>query len=178
MITTAIKLNPHKYSILISDITLHGRKRFLRVEAISSNIDLHKLFLQYNSFQDPSSQMCFFSSLTNSIFPTAGFHGLKRRMVGQMARPQLLGVVTGKVPSEEHLMGLGRQRVERHTPEPDLCRHCSRWGHKEWRCQSALHCRYCAGPHKSAQSLDKIKITEGINLLLFACTLWVKLFTL
>ncbi|MPC98612.1 hypothetical protein E2C01_093986 [Portunus trituberculatus] len=71
----------------------------------------------------------------------AGFHGLKRRMVGQMPRPQLLGVVTGKVPSEVHLLGLGRQRVERYTPEPNLCRHCSRWGHKEWRCQSAPRCR-------------------------------------
>ncbi|MPC72291.1 hypothetical protein E2C01_066590 [Portunus trituberculatus] len=49
-----------------------------------------------------------------------GFHGLKRRMVGQMPRPQLLGLVTGKVPSEVHLLGLGRQRVERYTPEPDL----------------------------------------------------------
>ncbi|MPC47223.1 hypothetical protein E2C01_040964 [Portunus trituberculatus] len=41
-----------------------------------------------------------------------GFHGLKRRMVGQMSRPQLLGVVTGKVPSEVHLLGLGSRRVE------------------------------------------------------------------
>ncbi|MPC56156.1 hypothetical protein E2C01_050109 [Portunus trituberculatus] len=87
----------------------------------------------------------------------AGFHGLKRRIVGQMARPQLLGVVTGKVPSEVHLLGLGRRRVERYTPEPDLCRHCSRWGHKEWRCQSTHGCRYYTGPHKSAQCLDKIK---------------------
>ncbi|MPC87092.1 hypothetical protein E2C01_081943 [Portunus trituberculatus] len=74
-------------------------------------------------------------------------------MVGQMPRPQLLGVVTERVPSEVHLLGLGRQPVERYTPEPD----CSRWGHKEWRCQSAPRCRYCAGPHKSAQCLDKIK---------------------
>ncbi|MPD01154.1 hypothetical protein E2C01_096670 [Portunus trituberculatus] len=66
----------------------------------------------------------------NLIEVPAGFHGLKKRMVGQMPRPQLLGVVTGNVPSEVHLLGLGRQRVERYTPEPDLCRHCSRWGHK------------------------------------------------
>ncbi|XP_045127901.1 uncharacterized protein LOC123514239 [Portunus trituberculatus] len=98
----------------------------------------------------------------NLIEVPAGFHGLKRRMVGQMARPQLLGVVTGKVPSEVHLLGLGRRRVERYTPEPDLCRHCSRWRHKEWRCQSAPRCRYFAGPYKSAQCLDKIK--EGTKI--------------
>ncbi|MPC83394.1 hypothetical protein E2C01_078103 [Portunus trituberculatus] len=86
----------------------------------------------------------------NLIEVPAGLHGVKMRMVGQMPRPQLLGVVTGKVPSEVHLLGLGRRRVERYTPEPDLCRHCSRWGYKEWRCQSAPRCRYCAG-------LDKIK---------------------
>ncbi|MPC83555.1 hypothetical protein E2C01_078267 [Portunus trituberculatus] len=62
----------------------------------------------------------------NPIEVPAGFHRLKRRMVGQMPRPQLLGVVTGKVPSEVHLLGLGLRRVERYTPEPDLCRHCSR----------------------------------------------------
>ncbi|MPC19399.1 hypothetical protein E2C01_012312 [Portunus trituberculatus] len=98
----------------------------------------------------------------NLIEMPAGFHGLKRRMVGQMPRPQLLGVVTGKVPSEVHLLGLGRRHRERYTPEPDLCRHCSRWGHKEWRCQSAPRCRYCAGPHKSVQCLDKIK--EGTKI--------------
>ncbi|MPC93989.1 hypothetical protein E2C01_089139 [Portunus trituberculatus] len=69
-------------------------------------------------------------------------------MVGQMPRSQLLGVVTGKVPSEVHLLGLGRRRMERYTPEPDLCRHCSRWGHKEWRCHQ--------------QCLDKIK--EGTKI--------------
>ncbi|MPC31866.1 hypothetical protein E2C01_025169 [Portunus trituberculatus] len=98
----------------------------------------------------------------NLIEVPAGFHELKRRMVGQMARPQLLGVMTGKVSSEVHLLGLGRRRVERYTPEPDLYRHCSRWRHKEWRCQSAPRCRYCAGPHKSAQCLDKIK--EGTKI--------------
>ncbi|MPC67687.1 hypothetical protein E2C01_061866 [Portunus trituberculatus] len=66
----------------------------------------------------------------NLIEVPAGFHGLKRRMVGQMPRPQLLGVVTGKVPSEVHLLGLGRLCVERYTSEPDLCRHCSRWRHR------------------------------------------------
>ncbi|MPC61502.1 hypothetical protein E2C01_055575 [Portunus trituberculatus] len=67
-----------------------------------------------------------------------------------------------KVPSEVHLLGLGRWHVEHYTPEPDLCHHCSRWGHKEWRCQSATCCRYCASPHKSAQCLDKIK--EGTKI--------------
>ncbi|MPC84167.1 hypothetical protein E2C01_078895 [Portunus trituberculatus] len=67
-------------------------------------------------------------------------------MVGQMPRPQLLGVVTGKVPSEVHLLGLGRRCMERYTPEPDLCRHCHHWEHKEWRCQSVPRCRYCASP--------------------------------
>ncbi|MPC96112.1 hypothetical protein E2C01_091351 [Portunus trituberculatus] len=62
----------------------------------------------------------------NLIEVPAGFHGLKRRMVGQMTKPQLLGVVTGKVPSEVYLLGLGRRRVERYTPEPDFCRHSSR----------------------------------------------------
>ncbi|MPC84618.1 hypothetical protein E2C01_079362 [Portunus trituberculatus] len=57
----------------------------------------------------------------NLIEVPAEFHGLKRRMVGQMPRSQLLGVVTGKVPSEVHLLGLGRRRVGRYTPEPDLC---------------------------------------------------------
>ncbi|XP_063875963.1 uncharacterized protein LOC135108973 [Scylla paramamosain] len=92
----------------------------------------------------------------------AGFHGLKRRMVGQKPRPQLLGVVTGKVPSEVHLLGLRHRRAERYTPEADLCHRCSCRGHKEWRCQSAPRCRYCAGSHKSVQCLDKIK--EGTKI--------------
>ncbi|MPC63307.1 hypothetical protein E2C01_057404 [Portunus trituberculatus] len=79
-----------------------------------------------------------------------------------MPRLQLLGVVTGKVPNEVHLMHLGRRCVEQYMPEPDLCRHCSRWGHKEWRCQSAPRCRYCAGSHKSIQCLIKIK--EGTKI--------------
>ncbi|KAK8388551.1 hypothetical protein O3P69_020498 [Scylla paramamosain] len=98
----------------------------------------------------------------NLIEVPAGFHGLKRSMVRQKPRPQLLGVVTGKVPSEVHLLGLGRRRVERYTPEPDLCHHYSRWDHKEWRCQSAPRCRYCACSHKSVQCLDKIK--EGTKI--------------
>ncbi|MPC58899.1 hypothetical protein E2C01_052911 [Portunus trituberculatus] len=50
-------------------------------------------------------------------------------------------VVTGKVPNEVHLLGLRRQRLEWCMPELELCRHCSCWGHREWRCQYALRCR-------------------------------------
>ncbi|MPC72057.1 hypothetical protein E2C01_066350 [Portunus trituberculatus] len=73
----------------------------------------------------------------------------------------------GKVPSEVHLLGLGCRHLEHYTPEPDLCRHCSCWGHKEWRCQSATCCRYCAGPHKLAQCLNKIK--EGTKIPPWCC---------
>ncbi|MPC40505.1 hypothetical protein E2C01_034065 [Portunus trituberculatus] len=61
----------------------------------------------------------------NLIEVPAGFHGLKRRMVGQMSRSQLLGVVTGKMPSEMYHLGLRHWRVVQYMPEPDLCRHCS-----------------------------------------------------
>ncbi|MPC53722.1 hypothetical protein E2C01_047621 [Portunus trituberculatus] len=79
-------------------------------------------------------------------------------MVGQMPRPQLLRVVTWKLTTEVHLLGLGRRRMERYTPEPDLCRHCSRWGQKECRCQFAPRC----SSNKSVQCLDKIK--EGTKI--------------
>ncbi|MPC19960.1 hypothetical protein E2C01_012889 [Portunus trituberculatus] len=73
----------------------------------------------------------------NFIEVPGSVHGLKRRMVDQKLRSQLLGV-TNKVAREAHLLGLGRRRMKRYMPVRDLRRHCSRWGHKEWRCQSSL----------------------------------------
>ena len=49
----------------------------------------------------------------NLLEVPVGFLWLKRRVIGQGPRPQLLGVVTGEVPHEVHLLGLGRRRVER-----------------------------------------------------------------
>ncbi|MPC35982.1 hypothetical protein E2C01_029422 [Portunus trituberculatus] len=83
----------------------------------------------------------------NLIEVPAGFHGLKRKMVGQMPRPQLLGVVTGKVPSEVHLLGLGR-RLAGNT--------------RNGIASLSPRCRYCAVPYKAAQCLDKIK--EGTKI--------------
>lgn len=93
----------------------------------------------------------------NLIETPENFMSIKRRYAGNAPRPQLLGVVVGQVPDEVHLLGVGRKRVEPYTAEPDLCRHCSRWGHQEWRCRSAPRCRYCAGTHKSSVCLKKIQ---------------------
>ncbi|XP_050714967.1 uncharacterized protein LOC126997794 [Eriocheir sinensis] len=93
----------------------------------------------------------------NLIETPDNFLWLKRRYAGTAPRPQLLGAVVGHVPTEVHLLGVGRKAVEPYTAEPDICRHCCRWGHQEWRCRSAPRCRYCAGTHKSALCLQKIQ---------------------
>ncbi|XP_050700378.1 uncharacterized protein LOC126987455 [Eriocheir sinensis] len=93
----------------------------------------------------------------NLIETPDNFLWIKRRYAGTAPRPQLLGAVVGHVPTEVHLLGVGRKAVEPYTAEPDICRHCCRWGHQEWRCRSAPRCRYCAGTHKSALCLQKIQ---------------------
>ncbi|XP_045128432.1 uncharacterized protein LOC123514551 isoform X2 [Portunus trituberculatus] len=51
----------------------------------------------------------------------------------------------------------GQKRVTAYAPEPDLCRRCSRWGHKAWRCRAAHpRCRYCAASHDSDVCFQKI----------------------
>lgn len=92
----------------------------------------------------------------NLIATPVDFVWLKRHVVGNMPRPQLLGLVEGAVPSSVHLLGLGRFQVEPYTAEPDLCRHCCRFGHQEWKCKSAPRCRYCAGNHQSFHCLENI----------------------
>ncbi|XP_050724592.1 uncharacterized protein LOC127002552 [Eriocheir sinensis] len=93
-----------------------------------------------------------------NLIPTPdNFLWIKRRYAGTAPRPQLLGAVVGHVPTGVHLLGVGRKSVEPYTAEPDICRHCCRWGHQEWRCRSAPRCRYCAGTHKSALCLQRIQ---------------------
>lgn len=87
-----------------------------------------------------------------------GFLWVKRRYVGQTPRPQLLGVVTGEVPQTVRFTGVYcYKRVAVFHPEPDLCKRCSRWGHKEWWCRSSPRCRYCAERHASDLCYQKIQ---------------------
>ena len=93
----------------------------------------------------------------NLLETPENFLWLKRRTVGNFNRPQLIGAVVGPIPKEVRLLGVGRCRVGPYTPEPDMCKNCSRWGHQEWRCRSAPRCRYCAGTHSSSVCLRKIQ---------------------
>ena len=95
---------------------------------------------------------------TNLLECPPGFLWLKRRMIGNTPRPQLLGAIAGKIDSEVHIIGVGRKRVAPFVPEPDLCKRCSKWGHKSWKCRAAyVCCRYCAGGHLSQECWEKIQ---------------------
>ena len=85
------------------------------------------------------------------------FVWLERRVVGSVSRPRLPGLAEGAVHCCVHLPGLGRFRVELHTPEPDLCRCCRHSGRREWKCKSAPCWRSCAGNHQSSRCLEKVR---------------------
>ncbi|XP_050728584.1 uncharacterized protein LOC127004613 isoform X1 [Eriocheir sinensis] len=93
----------------------------------------------------------------NCLVTPPGFLSLKRRFVGLEARPQLLGSVQGDIPDEVWICDVGRKRVTPYRHEPDLCHHCSRWGHKDWKCRSLPRCRFCAGRHLSEECRKRIQ---------------------
>ncbi|XP_045112649.1 uncharacterized protein LOC123505433 [Portunus trituberculatus] len=99
----------------------------------------------------------------NLIEEPEGFLWLKRRTVGGASRPQLLEAVRGVIPQMVRFTGVyGQKHVTAYAPEPDLCRRCSRWGHKAWRCRAAHpRCRYCAASHDSDVCFQKI--SQGLK---------------
>lgn len=69
----------------------------------------------------------------NMIETPNNFLWTKCKYADTSPRLQLLGAVVKLFPSEVHILGVGRKRVEPFTAEPDICRQCCRWGHQE-RC--------------------------------------------
>ncbi|MPC67334.1 hypothetical protein E2C01_061508 [Portunus trituberculatus] len=94
------------------------------------------------------------------------FFWLKMRVVAGEPCPQLLSLVEGAVPSSVHLHRLGRFRVGLYIPEPDLCGHCCRFGHQNWKCKSAPRCRYFSGGRPSSTCL---KIRAGTRVVPLCC---------
>ena len=90
-----------------------------------------------------------------------GFLWIKRRSPGRQQTPstQLIGAVIGQPPNYVSIFGLGdRHRVTPFVPDADLCRRCSRWGHKEWERRAPRpRCRYCAAYHPSEDCYRKIE---------------------
>lgn len=91
-----------------------------------------------------------------------GFLWLRRHMVGNIPKSQLLGAVAGEVPKEVLVDGTGWRRVALYIPEPDLCQHCSKWGHKTWRCRASFHpaASVPAGTHTMSALIKSRRVTR------------------
>lgn len=79
---------------------------------------------------------------------------------------EVIAGITGPIPGQiedcpgEHCAK--KFYVIPYIPEPDLCYRCSKWGHFQYQCMGAFHCRYCAGSHDSRICGDKIK--QGVQV--------------
>ncbi|KAG0728157.1 hypothetical protein GWK47_033090 [Chionoecetes opilio] len=129
-------------------LTTIGFKDVILVVPVDSEKLTKVIIFRYPTVLDP-----------DFLLDDSRFVWAKRRMFRGEPKSQVVALMRGPVPNRAFINGAGYRNLAPYVDEPHFCSHCSRWGHKVWKCQGDVRCRFCAKNHPS--TVCRKKITDG-----------------